>query len=57
MAALSPLYAVPVFKNDPQILSLQYKLKMTSLGTVWNENERFGLAFTETVIFMPKQAI
>jgi hypothetical protein len=54
MAALSLLYAVPVFKNYPQILSLQYKLKMMSLGTVWNENERIRLVFTKTLVFMPK---
>ena len=54
MAALSCLYAVPVFENNPQILSLQFKLKMRSVGMVWNENERFWLVFTKTRVFMPK---
>ena len=54
MAALSCVYAVPVSKNDPPILSLQYKLEMMSLGTVWNENERFWLVFMKTVILMAK---
>jgi hypothetical protein len=34
-AAVSSFYAVPVFHNYPQILSLQYKLKIMSLGTDW----------------------
>ena len=44
----------PIFENDHQNLSLQYKLKMRSLSTVWNENERFWLVFTKTLVFMPK---
>ena len=44
----------PIFENDRQNLSLQYKLKMRSLSMVWNENERFWLVFTKTLVFMPK---
>jgi hypothetical protein len=44
----------PIFENDHQNLSLQYKLKMRSLSTVWNENERFWLLFMKVLVFMPK---
>ncbi len=54
MAALSFLYSATVFRNDPHLLSLQYKLKMTSLSTDWIENERFGHVFGKTIIFIPK---
>jgi hypothetical protein len=54
MAALSFLYAATVFRNDPHLLSLQYKLKMTSLSTDWIENEHFLLVFMKTSVFMPK---
>jgi hypothetical protein len=54
MAALSLLYAATVFRNDPHLLSLQYKLKMTSLSTDWIENEHFLLVFMKTSVFMPK---
>ena len=54
MAALSLLYAATVFRNDPHLLSLQNKLKMTSLSTDWIENEHFLLVFMKTRVFMPK---
>ncbi len=54
MAILSSFYAVLVFKNDPYLLSLQYKLKMTSLSKVYDENKRFRLIFTKTLIFLTK---
>ena len=54
MAALSLLYAATVFRNDPHLLSLQNKLKMTSLSTDWIENEHFLLVFMKTSVFMPK---
>jgi hypothetical protein len=54
MAALSFLYAATVFRNDPHLLSLQYKLKMTSLSSDWIENEHFLLVFMKTSVFMPK---
>jgi hypothetical protein len=54
MAALSFLYAATVFRNDSHLLSLQYKLKMTSLSTDWIENEHFLLVFMKTSVFMPK---
>jgi hypothetical protein len=54
MAALSFLYAETVFRNDPHLLSLQYKLKMTSLSTDWIENEHFLLVFMKMSVFMPK---
>jgi len=44
----------PIFENDHQNLSLQYKLKMRSLSTVWNENERFKLVFTKMLVFTAK---
>jgi hypothetical protein len=54
MAAHSFLYAATVFRNDPHLLSLQYKLKMTSLSTDWIENAHFLLVFMKTSVFMPK---
>ena len=54
MAALSLLYAATVFRNDPHLLSLQNKLKMTSLSTDWIENEHFLLVFMKTSVFMLK---
>jgi hypothetical protein len=43
-----------VFENDPLYLSLQYSLKIWSLSMVWNENDRFWLFFTKTLVFMPE---
>jgi hypothetical protein len=54
MAALSLFLRSLVFENDPQYLSLQYTLKIRSLSMVWNENDRFWLVFTKTLVFMPK---
>ncbi len=54
MAALSLFLRSLVFENDPQYLSLQYTLKIRSLSMVWNENNRFWLVFTKTLVFMPK---
>ncbi len=54
MAALSPLYAAAVFRNDPHLLSLQYKLKMTSLSTDWIENEHFRLVSMKMSVFKSK---
>jgi hypothetical protein len=54
MAALSSLYAAAVFRNDPHLLSLQYKLKMMSLSTDWIENEHFRLVFMKMSIFKSK---
>ena len=54
MAALSLLYAATVFRNDPHLLSLQNKLKMTSLSTDCIENENCLLVFMKTSVFMPK---
>jgi hypothetical protein len=54
MAALALFLCSLVFENDLQYLSLQYKLKIRSLSMVWNENERFWLVFTKTLVFMPK---
>jgi hypothetical protein len=54
MAALSSLYAATVFRNDPHLLSLQYKLKMTSLSTEWIENEHFRLVSMKISIFKSK---
>ena len=51
MAALSPLYAATVFRNDPHLLSLQYKLKITSLSTDWIENEHFRLVSMKMSVF------
>ncbi len=54
MVVLSNLYAAPFFKNNPHILYLQYKLKMTSLITDLNENEHFGWVFLKIIIFGTK---
>jgi hypothetical protein len=54
MAALSLFLRSLVFENDPQYLSLQYTLKIRSLSMVWNENDRFWLVFTKTLVFIPK---
>jgi hypothetical protein len=54
MAALSLFLRSLVFENDPQYLSLQYKLKIRSLSIVWIKNDRFWLVFTKTLVFMPK---
>jgi hypothetical protein len=54
MAALSLFLRSLVFENDPRYLSLQYTLKLRSLIMVWNENDRFWLVFTKTLVFMPK---
>jgi hypothetical protein len=51
---LSSLYAVPVFKNDPQILYLYNKLISAFLSMNWNENEGFRSVFAKTSVLKPK---
>ncbi len=41
-------------KTTPQSDLVQNMLILASLGTNWYENERFGLFFTKTLVFMPK---
>ncbi len=43
-----------IFETDRQYLSLQYKLKMRSLSSVWNENKHFWLVFMKMLVFVPK---
>jgi hypothetical protein len=43
-----------IFETDPQYLSLQYKLNMRSLSSVWNENKQFWLVFMKMLVFVPK---
>jgi hypothetical protein len=54
MAALSPLYTVTVFRNDPYLLSLQCKRKMTSLTMDWIENRHFRLVSMKMSVFKSK---
>jgi hypothetical protein len=51
---LFSLYAATVFRNDPHLLSLQYKLKITSLSTDWIENEHFRLVSMKMSVFKSK---
>jgi hypothetical protein len=53
MAAIPCFYAGLYLKLNPNT-NLQYKLKMRSLSTVWNENEHFWLVFMKMLVFVPK---
>ncbi len=41
-------------KTTPKSDLIQNKQRPASLGTDWIENERFGLVFSKTIIFMSK---
>jgi hypothetical protein len=41
-------------KTIPNSNLFQKRLKLMSLSTVWNENERFKLVFTKMLVFTAK---